>query len=69
MATCRSIAAAPVASTSVAPLLDPLADIDPADLARFVRNLAEAAASWHRRRQAVPVPLHSADRADLSKVA
>jgi hypothetical protein len=66
---CRSTAAASAGSTSAAPLPDPLADIDPADLDRFVRHLAEAAASWHRRREAAPVPLRSADRADLPRVA
>jgi hypothetical protein len=69
MSTCRSTAAASVASLNAAPLPDPLADIDPADLDRFVRHLAEAAASWHRRRQPAPVPFRSADRADLPKVA
>ena len=64
MSTCRSLAAASVSS----PNDDPLDDIDPADLDRFVRHLAEAAASWHRH-QAAPVPFPSADRANLPKVA
>jgi hypothetical protein len=69
MSTCRSTAAAPVDSTNAASLPDPLADVDPADLDRFVRHLAEAAASWHRRRQLTPAPFRSADRADLPRVA
>jgi hypothetical protein len=69
MSACRSSAALSVVSTNAAPLPDALADVDPADLDRFVRHLAEAAVAWHRRRQAAPVPLRSADRPDLPKVA
>ena len=69
MSACRSSAALSVVSTNAAPLPDPLAAIDAADLDRFVRHLAEAAAAWHRRRQAAPVPLRSADRPDLPKAA
>jgi hypothetical protein len=69
MPPCRSSAAASVGSTNAAPLPDPLADLDPADVDRFVRHLADAAAAWYRRRQAAPVLLRSADRADLPRVA
>jgi hypothetical protein len=69
MPPCRSSAAVSVVSTNAAPLPDPLADIAPADVDRFVGHLAEAAASWHRHRQAAPVPLRSLDRADLPRVA
>ncbi|HZO29870.1 MAG TPA: hypothetical protein VFH48_28180 [Chloroflexota bacterium] len=64
MSTRRSPAAASVVSTNA----DPLADVDPADLDRFVRHLAEAAASWHRR-QAALMPCCSADRAELPRAA
>ena len=60
----RSTTAAAVGSTNAAPLTD----IAPADVDRFVRHLAEAAASWHRRR-AAPVPIRSADRHDLPRAA
>jgi hypothetical protein len=68
MSTCRSSAVS-VISPNADPPHDSLADVDPADLDRFVRHLAEAAASWHRRRQAAPVPLSSADLPDLPRVA
>ena len=68
MSTRRSTPAASVGSTHGAPLPDPLADVDPADLARFVRHLAEAAASWHRR-QAALMPCCSSDRAELPRAA
>ncbi len=69
MPPCRSTTAASVVSTNAAPLPDPLAAIDPVDLDRFVRHLAEAAASWHRRRQVTPLPFLSADRPDLPRAA
>ena len=69
MPTCRSIPAASVDSPNAALLSDPLADIDPADLDRFLRHLAEAAASWHRRRQVVLMPCNSIDRGELPRVA
>jgi hypothetical protein len=69
MSACRSFAALSVVSTNAAPLPDALADVDPADLDRFVSHLAEAAATWHRRRQATPVPLRSADRPDQPRAA
>jgi hypothetical protein len=69
MSACRSSVALSVVSTNAAPLPDPLADIAPADLDRFVRHLAEAAASWHRRRQAPPLPFRSDERAALPRAA
>jgi hypothetical protein len=69
MAPCRSSAALSAISTNAAPLPDPVAAIDPADLDRFVRHLAEAAASWHRRRQAPPMPFRSDELAELARVA
>jgi hypothetical protein len=64
----RCSPAASVVSTNPAPLPDALADVDRADLDRFVRHLAEAVASWHRRQVAL-MPCRSADRADLPRVA
>jgi hypothetical protein len=69
MSPCRSSAAVSAVSTNAAPLPDPLADVAPADLDRFIRHLAEAAASWHRRRQVTPMPFLSDDGAEMPKVA